>query len=153
MPQATLPRLPFVAPPAPRGRSGRKAGGYAANGMKVTILGDWIEEVIAANFGCVSLLDGKRQGAFDLRCGDLVFELKACSVESTEYKMKPKKSELRGKRKAARATGLTACSMIAVVDGGTVHLYWREGLGAFRLTWEWHYAGTVKVRRPRKERP
>lgn len=142
--------LPFHFPPAARGNPGRSAGGYAANGMKNTELGDWIELVIAEHFGCVTMLEGRRQGAFDLRCGDRVFELKACSVESTEYKMKPKKRELAEKREAARKTGLTACSMIAVVDGSTVHCYWREGIGAFRLTPDWNYAGSVKVRRPRK---
>ena len=142
--------LEYQWPPPARGNPGRKPGGYTASGEKAGDFGDWIEDVVSEAFGCENLrrLEGSRQGAFDLRCGDRVFELKACTVESTEYKMKPKARELQDKREAARRTGLTACSMIAVVDGTTVHLYWREGLGAFRLTPDWNYAGTVKV--PRK---
>ena len=142
--------LPFSFPPRPRGVPGGTAGGFAANGMTNTELGDWVEATIAEHFGCVSLLDGVRQGAFDLQCGDRVFEVKACTVQASEYKMKPKKEEVSRKRAAAKRSRKIACSMIAVVDRGTVYVYWREGIGAFRLTPDWNYAGSVKVRRPRK---
>jgi hypothetical protein len=144
--------LPFLPPPPPRGGPGGAAGGFAANGMTNTELGDWVEEVIAEHFGCESLLPGVRQGPFDLICGQRVFEVKACTVQASEYKMKPKRGEVERKRAAARKTRKVACSMIAVVDGRTVHVYWREGIGAFRLTDQWHYAGavTVPIQRKRK---
>jgi hypothetical protein len=139
---------PWLAPPAPRGTRGGKAGGFAANGQKNTHLGDAVEAAIAGQIeGFESELDGKRQGPFDLRCGDLVFEVKACTVEALEYKMKPKKIEVERKRAAAQAIGATPASIIAVVDGDQALVYWRDGLGAFRLTTEadWHFAGVVTL--------
>ena len=86
--------LPFQWPPHPKGDGGRAPGGWAANGMTNTELGDWVEEVVAEHFGCQSLLGSVRQGPFDVICGERVFEIKACTVEATEFKMKPRKEEV-----------------------------------------------------------
>jgi hypothetical protein len=135
----------YVAPPAPRGRARRKGKGYAANGMTNTELGDRVEAALVEQLGFESALDGRRQGAFDLRLGDRVFEVKAVTVESSEFKMKPKRVEVERKLAAARRSGTTPASIIAVVDGKRVLVYWRDGIGAFRLNADWHFAGTVAI--------
>lgn len=142
----SLPILPFLAPPAARGTGGRKAGGFTASGLTNTELGDRVERAIAEQLAVASALpDNRRQGAFDLEDGDLVFEVKACTVEATEFKMKPKKAEVERKLAAAKKRRATPASVIAVVDGSRALVYWRLGIGAFRLTPDWHFAGEVEL--------
>ena len=141
--------FPSRTPPSPGGRPGGKAGGFTASGLTNTELGDAVEAAIIRGLKVFTsdLPEGKRQGAFDLRVGDRVFEVKSCTVQATEYKAKPKKEEVTRKLKAARRRKLKPCTIIAVVDGKRVHVYWREGLGAFRLTYAqgaWNYAGAVR---------
>lgn len=147
------PVLKFVPPPEPKGKAGGKAGGFTATGHTNTEVGDAVEAA-SNQVGFVSALEeGKRQGPFDLAFEgnpEFVFECKACTTSATEYKAKPKKSEMEAKRKYAKNNGLKACTMIAVVDmkSRRVDFYWREGIGAFRLSKSgrgWNYAGRAKL--------
>jgi hypothetical protein len=141
----------MTLPPAPRGTARKTVGGYASNGMTMTALGDAVERAIADQLGWrdLSAERGIRQGAFDLETpeGELV-EVKACSVEASEYKAKPKASEVARKRAFAEAAGQSAATVIAVVEGTSALIYKKSGLGAFRLPADargWTFEGTVTI--------
>jgi hypothetical protein len=80
------------------------------------------------------------------------FEVKTVTTGSTEYKIKMKGHELRGKLRHARQNGLTPGSIILVMDvqRHRAYGYWREGIGNYRLVpgghaQGWHYLGEVTV--------
>lgn len=129
--------LPWHQPPSPQGKAGQnKAGGFAANGIKNTDLGE-LGEGTAQGLGMVSVLEGKRQGPFDLGVAGtrLVFECKGMTTHSTEYKVKMKSKEVSGKQRAARRNGLTAHTLILVMDTerGIGYGYVRKGIKNGRL--------------------
>mgnify|MGYP000995196072 CR=1 FL=1 len=129
--------LPWHQPPAPMGKAGQnKAGGFAANGIKNTDLGE-LGEGTAQGLGMVSVLEGKRQGPFDLGVAGtpLVFECKGMTTHSTEYKVKMKSKEVSGKQRAARRNGLVAHTLILVMDTerGIGYGYVRKGIKNGRL--------------------
>jgi hypothetical protein len=143
--------LEWQEPPAPTGRAGdRKAGGFTADGVTNTKLGDAAEKTLQRYLGFLNAHPGRRQGPFDLRLGRNAYEVKTVSVSSTEYKAKPKASEMVGKREYARQNGLVAHTMIAVFDpvAGRVYAYAKEGIGAYRLTGPqngWSYLGSCPM--------
>jgi len=139
----TPPSLSFETPPAPQGVGG-KAGGFTATGLTNTELGDRVELALT-QLGFETALDGKRQGPFDVLYGNHAFEVKACTTAAKEYKAKPKKAEVERKKTAAEKLGYAPATAIVVVDDEVGHVYWREGIGAFRLTEAFNYAGTVTV--------
>jgi hypothetical protein len=146
------PSKEFRVPPPPRGKGGGKAGGFTATGHTNTELGD-LAEAATAQLDCRSLLPpGKRQNPLDAKYDDTkyAFEIKAVTTEATEYKAKPKAHEVKEKLAYARKNGYKPAMMIAVVDvkSKEVHCYWKEGIGAYRLTGPkqgWNYMGTVKI--------
>jgi len=134
------PQRPYLAPPPPSGT------GERWNGLTNTALGDLVEAAVVDQLGAESLLpEGKRQGPLDLRLGEYGFEVKSCARTAKEYKAKPKKREAEEKRAAAIEHGLKPGTMIVVVDEAVGYVYWREGIGAFRLTSEWQFGGTVEL--------
>ena len=140
----TPPTLDFIAPPEPTPVAGNRAGGFTASGLTNTELGDRVEASLT-QLGFQSALDGRRQGPFDVTYGDLACEVKACTRQAREYKVKPKKAEVERKQQAATEAGLRPATVMVVVDDEIGHVYWREGLGAFRLTPAFAYAGTVAL--------
>lgn len=151
-PDAKPPALPFNAPPPPSGQGGRKAGGFAATGETNTAFGDRAEAIIE-ELGLRSILpEGHRQNPLDREWdhSGMAFEVKAVSTKATEYKAKPKASEMEEKRAYAKKHKLKPGMLIAVLDDDKmeVHAYWREGIGAFALNpktahEQWNYMGTV----------
>ena len=142
--------LPWRDPPPPQSTGG-VPGGFSATGLTNTQVGDTAEAALEQLGFSSALPPGKRQGPFDVKCcNGWEFEVKALTTESTEYKIKMRKSELVGKKRAAKAKGIKAGSVIVVMDykKGEAHAYWREGLGNFRLSAgssKWNYAGVAKV--------
>jgi len=123
-------------------------------GRTNTEVGDTAEAALQ-QFGLESLHPDDRRGPLDVTCcGGWAFEVKAVTTESSEYKIKMKGHELRGKERYARLKGLKPASMIVVMDykKGEAHAYWRKGLGNYRLSNspEWNYMGTAKVGKGRK---
>lgn len=151
----TPPVKEMVMPPPPRGKAGgNKAGGLTATGETNTRMGDMAEAALM-KLGLRSILPpGKRQNPLDVEYdhSGWAFEIKACSINATEYKAKPKAAEMEDKRAYAAEHKLKPAMMIAVVDHekGEIHAYWRPGIGAWGLTEgnkdQWNYAGTVKTK-------
>jgi hypothetical protein len=126
----------WIQPPAPQGKGGSRPGGYTATGLTNTELGDSVERA----------LDGVRQGAFDVTRDGVVWEVKAVTTASTEYKIRWKKAEFDRKCQARDELGLVAGVVLAVVeDDGTVWVYARRELGAFRLTDSFEFVGQVQI--------
>jgi hypothetical protein len=146
-----LPRLEWVDPPPLKPRTGeRKAGGFTATGQTTTKLGDLIEGLLVGQLGLRSLLpEGGRQSPLDAGIGEWGFEVKVVTTAASELKIKPKKHEVASKVAYAQENGLTAASMIVVVDvdAKRAWAYWREGIGAYRLTREppWHFMGSLEL--------
>ena len=143
--------LAWSDPTPPQGKPGRKAGGVTATGETNTSFGDRVEAALD-QLGFRSILpEGQRQNPLDREYdhSGWAFEVKAVTTSATEYKAKPKKAEVESKIAYARAKKLKAGMMIVVADvkAKTAKVYWREGIGAFRLTKspEWHYAGEVTL--------
>lgn len=112
-------------------------------------LGAEVEDALAKHFhvsrGCLG-----RTGAFDLFDEDRVYEVKACSTYSGEYKAKLSKVEHDRRRLTARRLKLKPFTIIAVVDpdAGLIHPYLKRGVGSFRLTTPargWSYLGPVAL--------
>jgi hypothetical protein len=159
------PPAPFKAPPPPQGKAGGGKPIRPTGDESNTKFGDKVEEAVA-KLGLRSILpEGQRshrpgevaeKGSTIDREWDhsgYAFEVKACRVTATEYKCKPKKEEVEGKRKFAEMHGLEPAMCIPVVgpEKGEMHVYWREGIGSYKLdpaTAEengWHYMGRVKL--------
>lgn len=147
--------LPWHDPPPPMGKAGqRKAGGFAANGVKNTDLGE-LGEGTAQGLGMVSLLGEKRQGPFDLGVPGtpLAFECKGMTTHSTEYKVKMKTKELTGKARAARRNGLVGHTMILVMDTDSRigYGYIRKGVKNGRLNpRDYTFIGAVPLKAKEK---
>lgn len=158
---AQPPKLELRRPPPPKGTGSGKAGGFTATGATNTAIGDSVESA-SEQLGFRSILpEGRRGGKSIEQEGSTLdrewdhsgyaFEMKACTTGAKEYKAKPKKAEADGKRKYAEKHQLKPATCIAVVDtdAGEVHYYWREGIGAYKLTPEnahnWNYAGSAKL--------
>lgn len=142
----SLPSLPYVEPPRPEGKTGGRAGGWSAFGMTNTALGDAVERALVEQRGLANLHPDKRQAPLDVRDGDRAFEVKAVTTAAAEYKAKPKGREVESKRAEARRLGLRPAMMIVVVSAdGVGRVYWKEGIGAYRVSPRMHYAGTVRV--------
>lgn len=155
LPDPSLPPRAEWVPPTPlRGKaSPRKAGGYTASGITNTRLGDIVEKaVVEGPFGFRSLLEGKRQGPFDVGFTtedgtEWGFEVKAVMDLASEYKAKPDAEEVARKLAAAKELGINPALIIAVVNSetGNVQLYWRPGIGSWRLSKKFTYIGDVSV--------
>jgi hypothetical protein len=136
----------WIQPPAPQGKGGSRPGGYTATGLTNTELGDSVERALCSQLGFTSLLDGVRQGTFDVTRDGVVWEVKAVTTASTEYKIRWKKAEFDRKCQARDELGLVAGVVLAVVeDDGTVWVYARRELGAFRLTDSFEFVGRVQI--------
>jgi hypothetical protein len=134
----------WQAPPAPLGRGGYRPGGVTAAGQTSTELGDAVEAALVAQLGFErALAPGVRQGPIDVFAGDYAFEVKAVTRQACEYKAKPKKREVAQKLAAAAQMGKVPAMVMVVVDGARGWAYWREGIGAFRLTDRWQFAGQL----------
>jgi hypothetical protein len=147
---ARIAEVPFKPPPTPTGRSGGRAGGFTATGITNTQMGDAVESSLR-KLGFEDIDPSRRQGPFDVRLKgtNRVFEVKACTRAAAEYKIKMKGNELRSKQSFAKENGLRPGMIIAVVDGSDAHVYWRDGVGNYRLGSEpgnWRYAGKVRVK-------
>jgi hypothetical protein len=141
----------WIEPPVPTGKPGeRRGGGMTATGLTNTELGDAVERALQQAFGYEDAHPGRRQGAFDLRVGNDVFEVKAVTTAACEYKAKPKKAEVAGKLAYAAERGLNPHVMIVVYDEAEqqIHAYAKAGVGAYRLTGPhagWAYIGTAAI--------
>lgn len=118
-------------------------------GLTNTELGDRVEAALAEKPGWKALV-GKsagraRQGAFDLEAPDGAWcELKACSADAAEWKVKSKAREITNKLGAAHAAGRKPATLLAVVfDDLSCVVYRRDGLGCFRLPKAQVYSGSV----------
>jgi hypothetical protein len=162
-PDKTLPRLPWRAPPEPKGRAG---GGPAVRGVGLqsqTVLGDKIE-AISESLGLRNILpEGKRNFSarevaekgssidreFD-HSGKLC-EIKMCRTTATEYRLKAKAEEKEAKLKFAQHSQGEVVTVVPVwdVDTNEVHFYWHDGLTGSDVRGGekagWSYMGTVKV--------
>lgn len=147
----TPPIKAWREPPPPQGRKGigGSGGRTAVKGLSLTDMGKLGEEA-TSQLDFRDLHPGKAQGPLDREYdhSGFAFELKTVSVNSTEYKFRPKAHEVAGKLAYARSKGLKAGSMMGVLDmkRGEVHFYWKEGINFARLTKDWNYAGTVKLK-------
>ena len=143
------PVLPWQAPPPPLGRNAGAghAGGVTATGQTNTALGDAVEFALCQQLGFRSALGKKRQGPFDLLEADgYGFEVKACTRQATEYKVKPGKKDRLRKAAAAIEAGLDPATVMVIVDGPDGYVYWRPGFGAYRLQRQgWKYAGLLEL--------
>jgi 8-oxo-dGTP pyrophosphatase MutT (NUDIX family)/2'-5' RNA ligase len=146
-----LPELPWHEPPHPTGKAHeRKGGGMTAVGVTNTKLGDTVENALQAHFGMANEHPDRRQGPLDVRIGQHGYEVKAVSQAASEYKAKPKHNEIEGKKQYAAEHGLKPHTMIVVYEPGArqMHVYSKEGIGAYRLTDEahgWHYHGSFPI--------
>jgi hypothetical protein len=140
-------------PPA-RVPSALARNGFSGRGESASLFGDKVEAAIVEQLGwkpLVGALAGKqRQGAFDLEAPNGTWvELKAMTVFAREYKVKPTARDIVEKLAHAAKHNRTAATVAAVVDErGRAWLYWREGLGAFRLPSDgmnWEFIGKVKI--------
>ena len=143
------PILPFVEPPTPRGRPGRKAGGWSSTGKTNTSIGDQGEKA-AQQLDMVSLLpEGHRQNPLDLRWDGSRwgFELKTVTTESTQYKVKMKAAEAASKIKWAKDNGYRPGMMMMVMDVKKKEalVYWKKGIGSYRLNKSWNFLGRVTL--------
>lgn len=141
----------WVDPPAPKGTIGEgRTGGYAADGRTNTEVGD-LAEAALTQFGLVDLHPGRRGGKLDAGHGKWAFEVKSHTVDATEYKIKMRASEMEEKLKYAADNGLKVGSIIVVVDAAEkcAYVYWRNGLGNFRLTpgtkSDWNFMGRANL--------
>ena len=147
---STPPSLPWVDPPPPQGQPGRKAGGFTANGETNTSMGD-LGEAALEQLGLKSLLPpGHRQGPLDRGIGDYGFEVKLCTTKAREYKAKPKKKEVESKKRWAKEHGKKPGMLILIADPDAkkAWAYWKEGIGAYRLTSPkagWNFMGQVAL--------
>jgi len=144
-----LPEKPWVTPPAPTGKPGRRAGGYTAVGVTNTALGDAVEHALAQHLG-MRQENTTRVGPLDLRYDGNGFEVKACSTAAKEYHAKPKTNEIREKQKYARQHKIKPHTMVVVYDpkGRQLFVYSKPGIGAYRLTSPkngWKYHGNVPL--------
>jgi hypothetical protein len=144
------PILRWAPPPAPKSKGTRKTTGHSATGATNTLIGD-LGEMILTKLGLKSLLPaGRRQNPLDVVWGEgnIAFEVKTLTTEASEYKIKMKKSEVESKRKYAKENGYKPGVIILVLDldNRAAHVYWREGIGNYRLTPKsrlWNYMGSV----------
>src|SRR5262245_29390498 len=143
-----------VAPPARKTPKKRAAPGMSHLGMTNTELGDRVEGALADLPRWRALVGKKagraRQGIFDLEAPDGSWvEVKACTVFAAEYKSKPSRASVGAKVDGALKAGRTPSTVIAIVEeDGTVHVYRRPGVGAFRLGPQglgWLYEGKVQI--------
>lgn len=137
--------LPYKTPPA-SGLGGGGKGHSSFEGITNTQLGDAVELALQQQMGMKNLHPGRRQGPLDLGLGHYGFEVKAVTTAAKEYKAKPKKHEVEEKRREAVERGLKPGMMIVVVEpDGNALVYWKDGIGAYRVSPSMHYAGSVKV--------
>ena len=147
----SLPSLPWRDPPPPLGRGHGGGAGYAWEGMSNVELGEIVEDALIAEMGFVSALDRGgsshvRKGAIDLLYGDAyAVECRAVTDDSHEYKIRMKPAEAARRNSAALGAGLQPVTVMVVVTGTKGHVYWREGIGSFRLNRMWTYAGEVQL--------
>ncbi len=158
------PPPPMAQSKAPKNAEGKPTTGYTASGMTNTSFGDMVE-TISSQLGMRSILpEGRRSNKNVKKEGSSIdveydhsgyaFEVKAVCVEATEYKAKPKKDEVEGKRKFAEMHNLKPAMMIVVTDvsKGKAWAYWREGIGAYALNpnnlTDWNYAGELEFTPP-----
>jgi hypothetical protein len=140
-----LPSLPYRPPPDP-GTGGGGGGQSSFEGITNTQLGDAVELALQEQLGMNNLHPGRRQGPLDLGVGRYGFEVKAVTTAAKEFKAKPKKAEVASKVKEAKARGLKPGMMIVVVEpNGTAMVYWKNGIGAYRVSSSMNYSGTIKV--------
>jgi hypothetical protein len=140
-----LPVKPWEDPPERTGQGGGKAGGYTAIGITNTQLGDSVENALQTHFGMSNEHPDRRQGPLDVTYGSHGYEVKAVTREASEYKAKPKASEVASKVKYAEEHNLTPHTMIVVHDSESrmLYAYSKPGIGAYRLTtaangWSFH---------------
>lgn len=137
-------------PPPPRGKAGRKAGGYTATGHTNTSVGDTGESLLIDAAGMQSLLpSGKRQNPLDARFDSSkdAYEIKTVTSASTEYKVKMKSSEIALKIEYAKANGLKAGVILLVLDqpSGTAYAYKRDGIANGKLnSKDWQFLGKMR---------
>ena len=169
--EKTPPSLPEkLTPPPPRGESkaprnaeGKPVTGYSANGIANTYTGDLVEDALGKLQLRNILPPGKRShapGEVKKKGSSLdreydhsghFFEVKTVCVEGSEYKAKPKASEMEDKRRFAKIHQGKAGTMIVIMDTDNLaaHAYWRDGIGAFAINPkkmdDWNYAGSVQL--------
>jgi hypothetical protein len=153
------PPAPMAQSKAPKNAEGRPTTGYSANGMTNTAFGDMVE-ILSSQLGMRNILpEDKRSNKSVKEEGSSIdveydhsgyaFEIKAVTVEATEYKAAPKKEELDGKKVFAEMHSLKPAMMVIVTDttNGKAWAYWKEGIQATKLNPnnldEWNYAGEV----------
>jgi hypothetical protein len=147
------PSQPWKKPPKPKGKPGGQAGGFSSTGKTNTEVGDVAEKALT-KFGLEDAHPGRRQGPLDVTCckGEWGFEVKAVTTESSEYKVKMKGHEQKGKIDYAKSIGVKPATMVVVMDykKGVAHAYWKEGIGNFRLNpkvqGDWKFMGSVSVK-------
>lgn len=143
------PDLPYQDPPPPLGSAAEQRGGFTATGLTNTALGDAVERALQEQLGMVNLHPARRQGPLDLRAGRYGFEVKACTTAAREYRAKPKSHEKKAKVREAEELGLVPGTMIVVVgEDGTAHVYWKQGIGSYRVGPSMNYAGRIRVDLP-----
>jgi hypothetical protein len=112
------------------------------------------EASIVRDFGFTSLLPpGRRQNPIAVAHSGYGFEVKACTTEAAEYKAKMRAHDASSKRAYARKNGLKPATAIVVLDfeQQRYHVYWREGVGNYRLGDHpggedgWKFMGTGKL--------
>jgi hypothetical protein len=159
LPEKYRPPSPLGQSRAPKNAQGRPVTGYTASGLTNTAFGDMVE-AFTEQLGFRSILPaGRRSNKSVAEEGSSIdveydhsgyaMEVKAVCVEATEYKAKPKKEEMEGKRAFAERHRLKPAMMLIVTDvnNGEAHAYWREGIGAYALNPNnleaWNYAGKI----------
>lgn len=152
-PNKIQPRA-WKEPPPPKGVRGEgKAGGYSADKAfgTNTALGRVGEVAFAKHTGGEILHpEGKgEQSPLDVLVDGYGFEVKAVSVQATEYKATPKKHEIAQKEQYAKQLGVKPALAIVVLDreAGRAHIYKRDGLATGKLSKNtgWDYIGTVSI--------
>lgn len=158
------PPYPMKSNKAPKNADGRPITGYTASGLTNTSFGDMVES-FTKQLGFRSILpEGRRSNRDVATEGSSIdveydhsgwaMEIKAVCVEASEYKAKPKKDEMEGKRKFAEMHQLKPAMMIIVTDvmNGKAWAYWRPNIGAFALNpnnlTDWNYAGEITFQAP-----
>ncbi len=145
----------WVKPPATKSASMRKAGGYSSDrGFGTnTKMGDWAEDHFSDFTGGQPLVrtaeNTARQLPFDVRVDGYLFEVKACSTESTKLAATPKRAEIMAKKEFAKQAGLEPAIVVPVLDrdSGLVSYYWRPGVEGGRVSERtgWRYMGSQEV--------